>query len=89
MTPNTQLTTDMALKVTRILELVKTNPLAAATELEQMADRLKKAANVIRDRCDGIPTSIGGMTDRVQMRVIGPDEFGNIVEKQFVDTGSV
>lgn len=61
---------------------------SAADELEALAGRLHDIATRLRAGQAGEPGTRdpGGMTDRVQMQVVGPDGHGNIVTKQKVDT---
>lgn len=68
-------------ELTEIMTLMRTDPVACANKLDQMADKLHALADRIR-RGDGV-RDIGGMGDRVQINLVGPD--GTI--KQRVDTG--
>jgi hypothetical protein len=58
----------------KILFKILTDPHGAADDLEEMASKLLEAAKKLRaGAAGGIPTSPGGMGDRVQMNLIGPD----------------
>lgn len=55
-------------RVTAILNLITTDPLVAAAELERMAADLKNMAATLRARSDA-----GGMRDTCSMILRGPD----------------
>lgn len=65
-------------KLQELLLLAKTNPSAAAEEIDKMIRSLETLKNSIINPM----RSTGGVSDRVQMQVIGPD--GAV--KQTVDT---
>lgn len=67
----------------RFFEQAVTNPSAAADELERVAAKLMEAARKLRQRETEGMRSKGGVSDRVQMRVVGPDGK----TKQSTDTG--
>lgn len=68
-------------RAANLFELLASDPQAGADELDRMAAQLKALATHVR----GNPLkSIGGMTDRVQMELVGPDG----VIKRRIDTGA-
>jgi hypothetical protein len=69
-----QFQTDLANRLGRLGDLMRTSPARAADELDAMAERLRDAARVIRDRAASAPPrDPGGCSDRVQMTLVGPD----------------
>ena len=68
------------LDLRRLLILLLLGDPAAADELDRLGDKLKEKAAQLR--AEQAPRSTGGMGDRVQMRLVGPD--GTV--KQVVDT---
>lgn len=73
--------TDLGQTLTRLAGLVETDPARAADELDALAGRLTALATRLRAQA---PRSPAGMSDRVQIAVVGPD--GKV--KQTVDTGA-
>lgn len=66
----------------QILDLMVSDPKAAATRLEKMAAELIDLAGQLRS--GDSQRDVGGMVDRVKTRVVGPN--GNIVIE--TDTGT-
>jgi hypothetical protein len=72
-------------RLKNLSQLIRTDPEAAAGQLEESADRMLKLAARLRElAAQGPYRSRGGTADRVQMEVVGPD--GNV--KQSVDTAA-
>lgn len=74
-------------EVATLLRRIVDDPEAAADQLEEMAARLMAAARTLRSQASkrddsGGTRDPGGMTDRVQMRVVGPDGK----TKNYIDT---
>ena len=73
----------VAADLIRLSELIETDPAQAADELETMATGLLRVARKLRAATSGgALRSPAGMTDRLQMEVVGPD--GQV--RQRVDT---
>jgi hypothetical protein len=59
------------MNVSELLNLIATDPQAAADQLEAAADKLKLMAESLRSQ--GSIRSVGGMGDVVHMKLVGPD----------------
>ena len=64
--------------IDELLKKIAADPLAAADELDRLAEQFHEAARILRltpkpaGDDEGV-VSVGALSDRVRMRVVGPD----------------